>query len=116
MNVTFGDMWIKASAPTVKAGKVTFGVKNEGATMHGLAMVSAPAKVDGGMVDHSTFLAKGGDLAGGASETVSADLKPGKLRAHLPHAGALRRRADDAVRSHRLAPARRRPKHPLHHR
>ena len=30
------------------------------------------------MVDHSTFLAKGGDLAAGASETVSADLKPGK--------------------------------------
>ncbi len=29
-------------------------------------------------VDYSTFLAKGGDLAGGASETVSADLKPGK--------------------------------------
>ena len=68
----------QGSAPTVKAGKVTFGVKNEGATMHGLAMVAAPAKVEGGMVDHSTFLAKGADLAGGASETVSADLKPGK--------------------------------------
>jgi uncharacterized cupredoxin-like copper-binding protein len=76
--VTFGDMWVKASAPTVKAGKVTFGVKNEGATVHGLAMVSAPAEVAGGMVDHSTFLAKGAELAGGASETLSADLKPGK--------------------------------------
>ena len=30
------------------------------------------------MVDHSLLAAKGGDLAGGASETVSADLKPGK--------------------------------------
>jgi FtsP/CotA-like multicopper oxidase with cupredoxin domain len=78
VNVTFGDVWIKASAPTVKTGKVTFGVKNEGATMHGLAMVAAPAKVDGGMVDPATFLAKGADLAGGAAETVSADLKPGK--------------------------------------
>ena len=77
VDVTFGDMWIKAGAPAVKAGKVTFGVKNEGATMHGLAIVSAPAKAPGGMVDDSTFLAKGGDLAGGASETVSADLKPG---------------------------------------
>jgi uncharacterized cupredoxin-like copper-binding protein len=79
-------MWVKASAPTVKAGKVTFGVKNEGATMHGFAMVSAPAKVDGGMVDHSTFLAKGGDLAAGASGLVSADLKPGKyeLICHVP--------------------------------
>ncbi len=78
VNVTFGDMWIKASVPTVKAGKVTFGVKNEGATMHGFAMVAAPAKVDGGMVDPTTFLAKGDDLAGGAAGTVSADLKPGK--------------------------------------
>ena len=78
VNVTFGDMWIKASAPTVKAGKVTFGVKNEGAAMHGFAIVAAPAKVEGGMVDHSTFLAKGGDLAGGAAGTVSANLKPGQ--------------------------------------
>jgi uncharacterized cupredoxin-like copper-binding protein len=86
VNVTFGDMWIKASAPTVKAGKVTFGVKNEGATMHGLAMVSAPAKVQAGVVDHTTFLAKGSDLAGGGSETVTADLKPGsyELICHMP--------------------------------
>jgi uncharacterized cupredoxin-like copper-binding protein len=86
VNVTFGDMWIKSSSATVKAGKVTFGVKNEGATMHGLAIVSAPAKVEGGTVDHSTFLAHGGDVAGGASETVSADLKPGKyeLVCHMP--------------------------------
>src|SRR5829696_3254958 len=78
VNVTFGDMWIKASAPTVKAGKVTFGIKNQGATMHGFAIVPAPAKVSGGMVDHSTFVAHGDDLSAGASESVSADLKPGK--------------------------------------
>jgi uncharacterized cupredoxin-like copper-binding protein len=86
VNVTFGDMWVKASAPSVKAGKVTFGVKNEGATMHGFAIVSAPAKVDGGNVDPSTFLAEGPHLAGGASGTVSADLKPGayELICHMP--------------------------------
>lgn len=78
VNVSFGDMWIKSDVTAVKAGKVSFAVTNEGATMHGLAIVPAPAKVSGGMVDESTFLAKGGDLAGGASETVSADLKPGK--------------------------------------
>ena len=85
VDVTFGDMWIKASAPTVKPGKVTFGVKNEGATMHGLAIVPAPAKADGGMVDHSTFVAEGAQLAGGASGTVAADLKPGsyELICHL---------------------------------
>jgi hypothetical protein len=45
--------------------------------MHGFAIVKAPAKVDGGMVDESTFLAKGSDLAAGAGETVTAELEPG---------------------------------------
>ena len=45
--------------------------------MHGLAIVKAPAKAPGGMLDESTFLARGGHLAAGASETVSADLEAG---------------------------------------
>jgi nitrite reductase (NO-forming) len=77
VDVTLGDMWVKASAPSVKAGKVTFGVKNAGATMHGLAIASAPVQLDGGMVDPAGLAAKGGDLAAGAGETVSASLKPG---------------------------------------
>jgi uncharacterized cupredoxin-like copper-binding protein len=77
VDVTLGDMWVKASAPSVKAGKVTFGVKNAGATMHGFAIASAPVQLDGGMVDHAGLAAKGGDLAAGAGETVSANLKPG---------------------------------------
>ena len=102
VNVTFGDMWIKASAPTVKAGKVTFGVKNEGATMHGLAMVSAPAKVDG-RDGRPLDLPRQGRrprrrrLGDGVRRPQAR-----QVRAHLPHAGALRRRADDAVRSHRV--------------
>ena len=64
VNVTLGDMWIKTDRPTVKAGKVTFAVKNKGATMHGLAIAPAPAKVDGGMVDESALLANGKDLDG----------------------------------------------------
>jgi len=78
VDVTLGDMWVKTSAPSVKAGKVTFGVKNAGATMHGFAIAKRPVNLEGGMVDHSLMTAKGGDLAAGASETVSADLKPGK--------------------------------------
>ena len=53
-------MWVKASLPSVKAGKVTFGVKNAGATMHGFAITSTPVKLEGGMVDHSLLKAKGG--------------------------------------------------------
>jgi nitrite reductase (NO-forming) len=85
VGVTMGDMWIKSAAPTAKAGKVNFAVKNEGAMMHGLAIVKSPATVNGGMLDESSFLAKGGNLAAGASETVSADLEPGsyELVCHL---------------------------------
>ena len=37
------------------------------------------------MLDESAFLAKGGNLAAGASETLSADLQPGsyELVCHL---------------------------------
>ena len=35
VNVTMGDMWIKADHPTVKAGTVTFDVKNAGAMATG---------------------------------------------------------------------------------
>jgi nitrite reductase (NO-forming) len=86
VDVTLGDMWVKADHPSVKAGTVTFAVKNVGATMHGLAIVAAPAKVSGGMVDHDSLLAKGGDLSAGASGTLTAKLKPGsyELICHMP--------------------------------
>ena len=77
VNVTLGDMWVKADKTEVEAGKVTFSVKNEGATMHGMAMAVQPVKADGGMLDEAALLAKGKELAGGESETVSVDLKPG---------------------------------------
>src|SRR4051812_37943628 len=75
--VTLGDMWVKSSTPTVKAGKVRFSVKNTGATMHGLAISTTPVKLDGGMLDESTFVATGKHLGTGESETITADLKPG---------------------------------------
>jgi uncharacterized cupredoxin-like copper-binding protein len=77
VGITLGDMWVKSDTPTVKAGKVTFDVKNEGATMHGFAISEAPAKVTGGMLDESGLLAKGKELAAGEGESVTADLKPG---------------------------------------
>jgi uncharacterized cupredoxin-like copper-binding protein len=86
VGITFGDMWIKSSVPSVKAGKVTFNVTNQGPSAHGLAIVPAPAKVSGGLVDESTFLASGDHLAAGGSGTVSVDLKPGtyELICHVP--------------------------------
>src|SRR3954463_6672478 len=32
LGITFGDMWIKSSVPSVKAGKLTFNVSNQGQT------------------------------------------------------------------------------------
>lgn len=86
VTVTFGDMWIKSSLASVKAGKVTFNVSNQGQTMHGFAIVPAPAKVSGGMVDESTFVASGDQLSPGSSGTVTANLKPGsyELICHMP--------------------------------
>ena len=69
----------EAYQPTVKAGKVMFMVDNTGATTHGFGIVAAPAKISGGMVDESTYLAKGKQLDGGqGNDMVSATLKPGK--------------------------------------
>jgi hypothetical protein len=45
--------------------------------MHGFAIVAAPAKAPGGMLAASTLVAKGRELAAGARETETAQLKPG---------------------------------------
>ena len=86
VNVTLGDMWLKSDKTSFKAGKISFSAKNEGATMHGLSIVKAPAQVSGGMLEHDSMLVTGGNLKGGESETISADLKPGKyeLVCHVP--------------------------------
>jgi nitrite reductase (NO-forming) len=86
VGITFGDMWIKSSVPSAKPGKVTFDVTNQGQTMHGLAIVPAPAKLTGGVIDESTFIAGGDHLAAGASGTVTADLEAGtyELICHVP--------------------------------
>jgi uncharacterized cupredoxin-like copper-binding protein len=78
VQTTLGEMFVKADTTTAKAGTVMFNVKNTGATAHGLAIVRAPAKAPGGMLDESTFLAKGQDLAPGTSDMLTATLKPGR--------------------------------------
>jgi FtsP/CotA-like multicopper oxidase with cupredoxin domain len=77
VNATLGEMFVKADTTSVKAGKVTFAVKNTGGTMHGFGIVAAPARAPGGMLDPSTLVAKGKELAAGAGETVTAQLKAG---------------------------------------
>jgi uncharacterized cupredoxin-like copper-binding protein len=77
VNVEMGDMWIKADKTTVKAGEVTFAVKNSGATAHGMAFALTPVKAEGGMLDDSALLYKGNQLPGGESQSLTAELKAG---------------------------------------
>jgi uncharacterized cupredoxin-like copper-binding protein len=77
VSVTLGDMWVKSDKQSVKAGKVTFAVKNEGATMHGMAMALTPVDAPGGMLDEGSLVGKGEELASGETDLVTADLKPG---------------------------------------
>ena len=77
VNATLGDMWVKADKTTVDAGKVTFGVKNDGATMHGMAMALQPVSAPGGTLDESALAAKGKELGAGETDSITADLKPG---------------------------------------
>src|SRR5215216_2594618 len=77
VNVSLGDMWVKADKPTVKAGEVTFAVENEGATTHGLAIARTPVDAPGGMLAEDALLGKGKEIAGGETDTVTADLEPG---------------------------------------
>jgi hypothetical protein len=64
VNVTLGDLWVKSDKPEIEAGKVSFAVKGEGATIHGLAISPTPVKQSGGMLDESAFLGKGAEPPG----------------------------------------------------
>jgi uncharacterized cupredoxin-like copper-binding protein len=77
VNVSLGDMWVKADKTTVKAGEVSFAVTNEGATTHGLAIAPTPIKQSGGMLDAAALVGAGDELGAGANGNVTADLKPG---------------------------------------
>ena len=52
--------------------------RNTGATMHQFAIGADPLTLDGAEPAASAAIAKGGMLITGDSETVIADLKPGK--------------------------------------
>ena len=83
VNVTLGDMWVKTDAPTVKAGKVTFAVKNTGATMHGFAIVTPRRRSPAGCSTRATSLAKGKELSGGAADDRLRRPQARQLRARL---------------------------------
>jgi nitrite reductase (NO-forming) len=78
VNVELGEMFVKPSTTTVKAGKVTFNVANGGESMHSLAITTDPPKLDGAEPAKGSAIAESKMLSGGESTTLTADLKPGK--------------------------------------
>jgi uncharacterized cupredoxin-like copper-binding protein len=78
VSITMGDIWMRASVASQKAGKVTFTVSNQGQMTHRFAIVRAPAKLDSsGAPEASAALAATAALNAGASATVSATLGAG---------------------------------------
>ncbi len=72
-----GDMWLRASATTAKAGTVKFAVKNSGQMDHWFAIMRAPVALHGGMLDNSAVIAKSKQLGPGQSQLVTAHLAAG---------------------------------------
>jgi uncharacterized cupredoxin-like copper-binding protein len=88
VDVETGEMYVKPSTTDLKAGKVTFNIKNAGAMPHALAVELTPVKGGG---DGSAAIAKTEDIGPGGTATLTADLKPGtyELYCHVPgHYGA----------------------------
>jgi uncharacterized cupredoxin-like copper-binding protein len=45
--------------------------------MHGMALALQPVDAQGGMVPEEALIGKGKDLAGGETDLITVDLKPG---------------------------------------
>ena len=77
ITATMGEMFIRSSTTTGKAGKVTFHVTNSGAMDHWFAIMRAPVALQSGALDAAAVLAKTTQLAPGQKATISATLSPG---------------------------------------
>src|SRR5262249_37515497 len=78
VRATMGEMWIRSSTSSHKAGKVTLAVSNEGQMAHWFAIAKAPVKIDpSGTPAASAIIAKSAELSPGASAILTAPLAPG---------------------------------------
>ncbi len=85
VNATLTDMKISVDRASVKAGEITFVVKNTGAVIHELVVIQTdvaqdkiPVNTDeAGKVDETGNLGETGDVAIGGSKTFSVTLPAG---------------------------------------
>jgi uncharacterized cupredoxin-like copper-binding protein len=78
VKATMGDMWIRSTTNSHKAGKVTFAISNQGQMAHWFAITKTPVKIDpSGTPAASGIIAKSAELSPGASATLTATLAAG---------------------------------------
>ena len=85
VNATLTDMKISVDRTTVKAGQITFVVKNSGAVIHELVVIQTdlaqdkiPMDMDeAGKMDETGNLGETGDVAVGASKSFTVTLPAG---------------------------------------
>ncbi|HEV2250129.1 MAG TPA: cupredoxin domain-containing protein [Candidatus Limnocylindria bacterium] len=85
VNATLTDMKISVDRTTVKAGTVTFAVRNAGAVVHELVVIRTDVAQDKipmdsaepGKVDETGNVGETGEMAVGASKTFSVTLPAG---------------------------------------
>ena len=76
--VELGEMYVRPASHTVKAGRVTFVVRNAGQAMHRFAVGRAPLQMKGAEPSPAAALARGRMLGSGATERVAVTLRPGR--------------------------------------
>ena len=87
VSVSMGEMFVKPSATSAKAGKVTFNISNDGSAMHSFAIGKDPLQMNGAEPAKGTALAEGKMLNGGDKDTVTVNLKAGTYTLYCTMAG-----------------------------
>ena len=81
VGVSLREFKVDATASAAAAGKVTFTVRNTGAVTHEFVVLRttkrAASLLKGARADESGNVGETGDLAAGASKTITVNLKPG---------------------------------------
>lgn len=87
VGVQLGEMFVRPSATSISAGKVTFAIHNGGQLMHEMFVERAPIKLDGpGKPNEAATIGRLEDVKPGAGGRVTVNLRPGtyELFCNLP--------------------------------
>ncbi|QEC46491.1 hypothetical protein FSW04_02115 [Baekduia soli] len=87
VDVSLGEMFVKPSVTSTKAGQVTFMVSNGGGSMHQFAIAKDPVAMTGAEPAPAAAIARTAMLAAGAKAVVKADLKPGSYTLYCTMTG-----------------------------